>query len=441
MTDSVQKYIQGDSAVNIASSVEAEVRNGRLAPGEVLPPVRTLASHLGVSPGTVAAAYAELGRRGIVVAEGRRGTRVSARRTLAGPRRLSLPPHAVDLASGGPDPKLLPRLRPALARIDATPRGYDNEASDPRLLSVARERLLAEGVRQPAHGVAGGAMDGLERALRLHCRAGDTVLVEDPGFSGVLDLIASLGLRARGVAIDSEGMLPAALSNALTPAARAVIVTPRAQNPTGARTTAARARTLGRVLRDSADLLLLEDDHAGPISGAPLHLLPHRGPHVLVQSVSKSLGPDLRLAILAGDVDTLARMEDQRMVGMRWVSHILQQLVCALWESETTLRTLERATKEYARRRTALIEALERQGIAAVAPSGLNVWIPVREEIPVIQSLAEAGWGVTGGEGFRLNADPAIRVTIAQLRPADAPRLAKDLAACLASRRGRGALV
>jgi hypothetical protein len=66
--------------------------------------------------------------------------------------------------------------------------------------------------------------------------------------------------------------------------------------------------------------------------------------------------------------------------------------------------------------------------VDAQGRSGLNVWVPVREEVPVVQRLLESGWAVAAGERFRLATPPAIRITTATLEPAEADRLAEDVA-------------
>jgi DNA-binding transcriptional MocR family regulator len=426
-----QKYISGDSAVNIARSVEAAVAAGRVGAGQLLPPVRSLAGELGVSPATVAAAYRVLRHRGVVSAEGRRGTRVRPAAPVASPAPPSLPRGVRDLASGNPDLELLPD--------GFEQRLYRDDLNDPELVALAQTQFAFDGVPTKQIAVVSGALDGLERVLRELTRAGDRVAVEDPGFTGVIDLLASLSLVAVPVGVDDEGPLPASLRAALR-SSRALIITPRAQNPTGAAITPRRARELRRVLHEFPDVLLLEDDHAGPVAGARyVTLVAGRERWAVVRSVSKSLGPDLRVALLAGDAETIARIEGRQALGIRWVSHVLQRLVVKLWSDRRVTRQLARAEKMYALRRNALLSELKARGIEAHGASGLNVWIPLRDESAVVQSLMARGWAVNAGERYRIAIGPAIRVTVATLTPDDAKRFAADLASIVRPTRSQAA--
>src|SRR5437870_8301799 len=114
-----QYRIQADSAAELVRGVEAAVANGELRPGERLPSVRRLAADAGLSPGTVSSAFAELRRRGILLTEARRGTRVGEAPPLGGPGRLlPVPEGARDVSRGNPDPALLPDIAGALSRLE-----------------------------------------------------------------------------------------------------------------------------------------------------------------------------------------------------------------------------------------------------------------------------------------------------------------------------------
>lgn len=421
-----QYRISGEGAGEIAASIERGIATGELRPGEALPAVRSLAAGLGVSPTTVAAAFKGLRSRGLVVTRARSGAQVSWRpplgATLLG---ASVPEGARDLASGNPDPELLPDLTPVLHRIEPPRQLYGGDPADPGLLELARLELERDGIPAEHLAVVSGALDGIERALEAQLRPGDVVAVEDPGFAGLFHLLRALGYALRPVAIDARGMVPAALAEALEQGAAAVVLNPRGQNPTGASLDSGRAAALRGVLDRYPDAMVVEDDHLGPIAGAPrLSLTGGRSRWTAARSLAKSLGPDLRLAVLAGDAETISRVRGRQAVGPGWVSHLLQRTAVMLWEDEKVTRGLERAATAYGERRDAFVGALAEHGIEVESPAGLNVWIPVPDETAVVQALLADGWAVMSGAPFRLQAAPAIRVTTSSLKPAESPVLA-----------------
>ena len=412
--------IRGSSAGAIAASVEAAVAAGRLAAGAPLPSVRALASELGVSPTTVAAALAQLRRRGVVVSRPRSGTRVAERPSLRASRpAATVPAGARDLASGSPDARLLPPLGPVLHALAAPQRLYGEDPVLPELAAVAGPAFAADGIPADRLCVVNGALDGIERVLAAHLSPGDAVAVEDPGWPGVLDVARILGLRLTPVAVDARGMLPGALAAAQHAGARAVVHTPRGHNPCGAALDAERAAALRAVL--APEVLVIEDDHLGPVAGTPWHtLVEGRDRWAAVRSVSKWLGPDLRLAVLAGDESTLARVEGRQSLGPGWVSGLAQRLVAALWADPEVLAGVERAAAAYRERREALAARVD----AAPAPSGINLWIPVPDEDAAVRALLADGWAVAAGTPYRLGTGPAIRITTATVEIDEAPRLA-----------------
>lgn len=430
MAVDVLDLIVGRRAGEISTGVEAAIRAGQLAPGEPLPPVRRLAEHLGVSPTTVAAAYRDLQVRGLLTASGRRGTRVSPRPPLSHSAPAPIPPGVRNLASGNPDPSLLPDLTVALARLRPRQRLYGEPADRHELLELAAGLFAADGISPDFLLVVGGALDGIERTLMAHLRPGDRVAVEDPGYPPVFDLLLALGLVPEPLPVDERGPIPDDLEAALRKVT-AVIVTPRAQNPTGAALDEARAGELREVLADRPDVLVIEDDHAGQVAGAPAWSLCPDGPErwAVIRSFSKSLGPDLRLAVMAGDPVTISRVQGRQQLGAGWVSHVLQALVVELWREPEVQGLMERAAAAYRERREALLRALADRGLAATGRSGFNVWVPVADERTALSSLLDAGWAAAGGERFRLRSGPAVRISIGRLAPEEAPEVAAALAA------------
>jgi DNA-binding transcriptional MocR family regulator len=247
-----------------------------------------------------------------------------------------------------------------------------------------------------------------------------------------------MGYTAVPVPVDDLGLRPAELAAALARGAGAVIATPRAQAATGAAWDADRAAAIGAVLRRYPSTGLIEDDHAGPVAGVPARSATAGLPRwVTLRSVSKSLGPDLRLAVLAGDEITVARVAGRQALGTGWVSYQLQELVADLWSDPSVARVLRRAAQVYAGRGEALRSALRGHGITASGRSGLTCWIRVSGEDGVASSLAEAGWAVAPGHRFRIAAPPGIRISFASLEAADAASFAADVARALRLRPSR----
>jgi DNA-binding transcriptional MocR family regulator len=435
MTDLKQYRIQGASAAELVQNIETGVASGALTPGQRIPSVRRLAVEVGLSPATVASGLAELRRRGVVLTEPRRGTRIGEAPPLGSSRALlPVPAGARDLSRGNPDPALLPDLKRALTRLELPVRLYGEPAAVPELMALAREQLRADGIASEWLCVVSGALDGIERVLEAHLRPGDRVAVENPGYAALFDLLRARGLSLEAVGVDEHGMRPGELEAALARGASAVIITPRGQNPTGAALDARRALELRAVLAVAPKTLVIEDDHLGEVAGSELcSTVTGLARWAATRSVAKALGPDLRLAVLAGDSQTVARVQGRQQCGPGWVSHILQRLVLSLWTDSTVQALIEDASATYSARRERFLACLDGLGVKASGASGLNVWVPVGDETDIVGALLQRGWVVAPGRPYRLpGSSPAIRVTIATLSEQEAERLAGDLVDVLA---------
>jgi DNA-binding transcriptional MocR family regulator len=422
----------GSTAVEIAESIEQQIRAGFYRDGALLPAVRALAQQLQVSPNTVAAAYKLLRDAALIVTDGRRGTRVAGEMPTA-ETQTTIPEGLRDMASGNIDGATLPAIEAGW--LTESQSGYDVQSNDPQLLDVAGQWLAEQGVPCQQLGIYSGALDAVERALRLRCRPGNKVIVEDPCWPPALALLASLRLKAVPVPVDAEGAL--APSAEVLRSAAAVILTPRAHNPTGFCISKRRWKEWLDNLEGAPDTLLILDDHWGPLSAAkPLSFTREPLSWLYVVSVSKFLGPDLRVSVVTGSPSVLKSMHHQQTLGPRWVSLLLQRLAGHLWQKMLDSSRLAAVGAEYLGRRSALIQGLNDLGIAVPAQGeGLHVWLPVADETSVVQTLASLGWAVQAGSPFRLESPAAVRISIGNLNPISVPALARDVAHALKQRR------
>lgn len=417
------------SSQEIVDAVTAAIRDGELKPGDPLPSVRSIAQLSGVSPGTVALAFRVLRDRTIITTAHGRLARVSSQPVAQRTVDLRIPDDAINLAIVGPDPALLPDVNAVLARGLFRPSLYDAENVEPQLRSVMTRQFTDDGITGELT-VTNGALDALERVARAHLKPGDSVIVEDPSWSSALSLLQLIGLNPVAAEVDDDGITVAGLADALaTRRIAAILLTTRAQNPYGSAMTAERGAQLSEILSAHPHILVLEDDHASLISDAPaVTLTKGRTHYAVVRSMNKTLGPDLRIAVMMSDPATADAVQRRILLGPGWVSHFVQRLVATMLEDPSTVTAITHAKDQYALRREAFLDALRRRGIAAHGSSGLNVAIPVPDETAIVSRLLMRGWAVRGGTSFRLATAPFVRVCTATLEPAHAEELADAIA-------------
>lgn len=397
--------------------MSSAIGDGVLAEGQRLPPIRVLAAELSLSPSTVASAWGALARAGAIRTDGRRGSRVATLRPGPSRYRQALDrPMAprLDLSSGTPDPALLPDLGPSLARLGrrATAGRY---LDDPTLPELA-EALAPTWPAPPSTlTVVDGAMDGLDALARQTLRPGDLVVVENPAFPPLLDLLDALGVRILGVPLDDEGVVPDGLAAALSRRPTALFIQPRAHNPTGVTLSPRRVEELAALL-EATSTLVVEDDSVGDVAeSAPIslaRLLPDQTVHI--RSFSKSHGPDLRLAAMSGPPSVMVCLTERRHLGQGWTSRLLQSLLADLLTGTSASAQVDAARREYARRRAAMVERLAQRGVELAPGEGLNLWLPVADETAALVSLAARGIAAAAGRPFVVgNAmGPHLRLTV-----------------------------
>jgi DNA-binding transcriptional MocR family regulator len=418
LIDQVVDRITDRSARGIAAAVGRLISAGELTTGTRLPTVRELSKALGVSPTTVSEAWQSLAAVGAIDARGRQGTFVSRptgpitprryRRVTEGPGRFAL-----DLSTGTPDPALLPDLGPVIARVNR--QSLTGSYLDRPVLPELEERVRADWPFVPeALTVVDGAMDALDRVAGVVVRLGDRVVVEQPAFPPLLDLLDLLGAEVIGVDLDEEGMQPDGLAAAAATGVRAVFLQPRAHNPTGITLTSSRARQLAAILAGSG-AIIVEDDHSGDIASGALVSLGQWMPSLTVhiRSYSKSHGPDLRLAAVGGAGDVVTAVINRRLLGPGWSSRILQAVLVEMLDHQPTIDAVAAARHEYARRRRAVTDVLAAHHVEFTGTDGINLWMMVADERSALLTLAAQGIGAAPGEPFMVSeGPPALRVTV-----------------------------
>jgi DNA-binding transcriptional MocR family regulator len=427
--------ITGTTAADIADSVRGLRDRGVLRPGSPLPPVRELATRLGINRNTAVAAYRQLAQAGLVISRGRAGTVVTGHESVA-QEGYAADTVLRDVGTGNPDPRRIPDPSPALMNIASRPVLYGEPVIDRGLEDWARNWVAADLDADFRITITSGAVDAVERLLAQALMRDDAVALEDPCFLASIHTVRLGGYRAVAVPVDDQGMTVDGLRAALDAGIRAVICTPRAQNPTGASLTAERAAELRGVLSDHPYVLIIEDDHFSMLSQRPYESLIGEGHRrfALVRSVSKFLGPDMCLAIAATDAETAGRLAMRLSPGTTWVSHLLQRLALTQLTDETVTAQVAAAATHYAERNAAFAAQLRAQGIEAPASDGLSLWVqlprPARE---VAERLMRRGWLARTGDEFALDerAEPShhLRLTVHDLDEQDAATLVADLVA------------
>jgi len=403
----------------IALETSALVRAGVLPVGTRLPAMRDLAYELGVSPATISEAWSELRQQKIISGRGRNGTWVCAERFVAKPERLASAGHyganVLDLSMAVPDQALLPPLEKAM--VYATSVGDLNSYARSRIVPELRDAIAGDWPYEPEAFLAiNGGYNGVYTTLRALVRPGSVVAVEHPTAMRLLDILEDLGVKIVPVLSDSEGPLPASLSQALAERPAAFLFQPRLHSVTGQTVTLQRIEALAGVLAES-DTLIIEDDGLADISAERPVSLGKRFPDrtVRIVSFSKTLGPDLRLAVLSGSASIVEQIQSYRAFSAGWTSRVLQAAVAWLIRDEETSQIVAAARATYQERRDTLARELRDRGVQTMPGSGLCLWVPVQSEPFAMVTLAARNIAVVPGNKFSILPSAHIRVATSKL--------------------------
>ncbi|MEQ8484149.1 MAG: PLP-dependent aminotransferase family protein [Pseudomonadales bacterium] len=442
---------RGRLADQVYQALRDRIQSGALPAGTRLPGSRALARSLGLSRGTVAAAYERLQAEGFCDAVLRSGTRVASLGEAAVP--------AAAAAGGG----VAHRMR---WRGDPEPPRYDLRAGLPNVADFPMavwSRLARQALRQPrrelfdyphpeglpalrvaiaAHlrrrrGLEVSAAEvlitqGAQQAFSLIARgllpAGVPVAVEDPGYLGFGQAARAAGLALWPVPVDGDGLQTAALARAPV---SSVYVTPAHQFPTGALLSASRRRAL-LAWAEHRDGWIIEDDYdseyrfsAPPM--APLKQLDRAGRVLLVGSFSKTVYPGLRLGYVVAPLAVLESLALLKNLDDAGSGNFDQAVLAAFIADGHYERHLRRGQRRHAARRAALVAALQSEfgnavriggaeaGLHLVADLGLS---PARERA-VVAAARRQGIGLHGVGAFAQRSGAARGLVLGYARVDD----------------------
>lgn len=386
----------------IAAQIEAAISGGRVQDQERLPTTRALARELGVNRLTVARAYAELSRRGLIASRVGSGTWVAPSavtgagnggRATGSPRWSSLlartPERAVNSGiassvwpqtSGDaisfawifPDPDLFPveAMRRAVARVlrkdGGRVLGYGPPAGHAPLRRMIARDLQDRGVAVSEEEiiVTSGSQQGIDLVARALLDPGDRVLVEDPTYVGAVQVFQSYGAELEGIPMDEEGaMVELAAGAAARPRTKLIYVMPTFQNPTS-RTMSLRRREALVSLAASQGLVILEDDFGGSlryegVDLPPLKALDASGSVVYLSTFGKKLFPGLRIGWLAAPGPLAQRLIRLKAIADYSTSLLLQAAAHAFCAGGDLDRHLAKVIPRYRERRDAMMASMK----------------------------------------------------------------------------------
>lgn len=402
-----EKMIHMSIPTTLAETVREKVAAGSLLPGDRLPATRALAERLGVSRGSVVAAYDQLAAEGFVVAD-HGGTRINPDLPSARPSRIT------PSDPGGACPRRgrgMGALRPGEPYTGGlTTRtwraAWRAAAADPSHGylppgSAALREAVAEHVRR-YRGVAAeplitsGARDGLRLLLAAVPGA---VAVENPGYPSLRTVPASLGREVIPIPVDDEGIRVDRL-RCISPTPGLVVVTPGHQYPRGGQMSAARRAQLVAWAHESG-ALIVEDDYDAEL-GDPASLPPalsalNRDRVAMLGSFAKTLSPGLGLGYLVPPEWLSGRLAELSVASSTPPTGIVQDAVATFLAAGGLRARLARMRHDYAARHAVFLEIFG--AAASHETGGLNGVIALpdaRAEARVVSRARARGFAVEG---------------------------------------------
>ena len=452
---------EGHLYLQLANHIEALIASNTIEKGNRLPPIRTLAQELQVNPVTVVKAYSELSQRNLVHTIQGSGVYVGHKELVETPTGLDhdeiysepesaqrkspeiiIPPNALNFATSTPSTNLFPvasfttSLNAVLERDGGKVFAYDESNGYGPLRETARKLLLDRyAIQVSARNVQiiSGAQQGIDIVAKAMLKSGDTVLVEDPTYTGAIAVFASRGARIIPIPIKASGLDIAELKRCMEQyRPKLFYCMPDFQNPT-AKSLSTDQRKEIIVAARHFNCHVIEDDYVSDLrydnGPGPMRMKslddPENGRVIYIKSFSKILMPGLRVGFLAAPVDIHAKMLQAKHLSDISSSGLIQRSFDHYLRSGSWEHHLEFMIEEFRNRYRACcstLTALEQHGCIIDKPGGgLHFWITLPSGTSantLYQRAAARGVVCTPGNVFTVDAnnhDDCLRISIAEL--------------------------
>lgn len=397
----------------IAKAIVSDIVDGRLSPGDRLPPHRELARELNVSIGTVTRGYVEAMRRGVIRGETGRGTYVLG----SEPERPGLAPWSADdgrlvdlsvsypVCAKGPD--LAAALHSLADRTDVPKLlRYHWPHIQPRYLQAGADWLKRHGVDVEPSSVVitAGAQHALSVIIAANSQPGDVMFTDELTYPGMIAVARLAGVRLQGIMMDAEGMIPEALLAACRQRhGRFLYCMPTVQNPTSAVQSEQRRHRLAEIAEEY-DLLIIEDEVLRllvPDAPPPIwQLAPKRT--FFIASTTKAVAGGLRLAYIAAPIFAREPLRHCVWASIGLPAPLTVELATIWIEDGTADRITEKKRTESVARQGMAREILSGCSYCS-HPTAYNVWLELPDGWESSDFAVEArrrGVGVTPSSAF-----------------------------------------
>ncbi|MGE5653922.1 MAG: PLP-dependent aminotransferase family protein [Bacillota bacterium] len=442
--------------MQLASQIRQAITRQALAPGQKLPPIRSLAQSLGVSNATIVSAYRLLDQDGHVVSQVGSGTFVAPpQRTSvkpwmteldlpvdAGGGQILLPDNAINFATANPSPELFPvqEYKGLINEILDRDGGYaftyqEGQGYFPLRQAVAAYFAL-QGLQTAPENmqVISGAQQGLDLISKALVAFGDSVAVENPTYPGAVAAFRSRNAKIIPIPMQADGLNLHALENQLKQhSIRLVYVTPNFQNPSGVTYSLEKRDKLLELAR-RYQFWIVEDDYASELryAGAPvppLKSMDRQQQVIYIKGFSKIMMPGLRIAFMVLPpklVTAVASAKHSADISSGGLHQRVLQLYLdrGLWATH-----LAHIVSIYRQRYGVLLEEIEHRLGKLVKvhqpQGGLSLWMENRDSSVSGDRIYEAaltkGVAVVPGSMFYFDHEPVpfFRLCFAACQPSE----------------------